>query len=322
MCCNPSQAMYPAGILCLSSGKLSTPLFPKDNQHTDIIFRLSLVPSASPGLRLCKDPEVIGDVYSLYLSKAGKEKWHRRHTLERQNYCQFLCKDGTSSPSLLLGARGKNLALSSSQAQPRRKEASSPSSPCISKLPRKCARSPCTQHTPERRGTEGHPQPSSVTGWLLLLAPCPSLRRSFALVTREQGTPPPAPPRPHLPLPARTRGTSTSRARIPPAATHRRFAGRCPWQPRGGGGSFPAGRPAALQLPLTVKGPEPHVGQEDEGGQRQPHRLQQPLLLPPHRSRRRGGGDGGAAKKGARPGRPRRAEGAQLSPALGGSAGR
>lgn len=214
----PHRATYPAGILCLSSGKLSTPLFPKDNQHTDIIFRLSLVPSASPGLRLYKDPEVVGDVYSLYLSKAGKEKWHRTHTLERQNYCQFLCKDGTSSPSSLLGARGKSLALSSSQAQPRRKEASSPSSPCISKLPRKCSRSPCTQHTPEKRGTEGHPQPSSVTGWLLLLAPCPcpSLRRGFALVTREQGTPPPAPPRRHLPLPARTRGTSTSRARIPP----------------------------------------------------------------------------------------------------------
>lgn len=153
MCCNPSQATYPAGILCLSSGELSTPLFPKDNQHTDIMFRLSLVPSASPGLRLCKDPEVMGDVYSLYLSKAGKEKWHRRHTPGRQNYCQFLCKDGTSSPSSLLGARAKTSLYSLPKLSQEEKRQAAPPAPAFPNC-QESARVPPAPNTRQRRGAQ------------------------------------------------------------------------------------------------------------------------------------------------------------------------
>lgn len=89
------------------------------------------------------------------------------------------------------------------------------------------------------------------------------------------------PPDPHPAAPTASTPPAHPGPLSPPSpATHRRLAGRCPRVGR----PVPAGRAAALQLPLAVQGPEPHVGQEHQGGQRQPHRLQQPLLLPPHRS--------------------------------------
>lgn len=97
--------------------------------------------------------------------------------------------------------------------------------------------------------------------------------------TQDRTTPQRSPPAPRSP------SHRQDPLGTPPPLTHRRLSGRCPRRPHGR--PLPAARPAALQLPLAVQGPESHVGQEDEGGQRQPHRLQQALLLPPHRSRRR-----------------------------------
>lgn len=326
------QATYPAGILCLSQEELSTPLSPKEDQYTDIIFKLHLVLSASPCLKLCGDPEVTGDVRSPYLSKAGKEKWHRRRTLGRTNYSPFLCKDGTSSPSLFLGAMSKHLALFPYQAQPKKgkqtlrslqprtaekvlafplqprhrlQKSSSflrgtgaprfpPSLLCLPPISSSSTRGGCCFSPPP------HPLPrlppgATGEGRTHPHTNPPALTSREGGCSHSHGRHPLTPPTHTGGRSAPTPHVSPSLQAPPPpaaaAATHRRFAGRCPRRPRGG--PLPAGRPAALQLPLAVEGPEPHVGQEDEGGQRQPHRLQQPLLLPPHRSRRRGGGDGG-----------------------------
>lgn len=245
----------------------------------------------------------------------------RRHSLGKRSCRSFLCAAGTSSPSSLFGARCKHLALFPYHAQPKKGKETLPSP--HSRIAKKVLALPLHRrrriHKPAP--SRGPPQPTRL----------PSLAPSsygggcrFSPLSVMGGV---APSPAHAPRDSGShRSPPTSPAHPGPLSppsplTHRRLAGRCPR----GGRPVPAGRAAALQLPLAVQGPEPHVGQEDEGGQRQPHRLQQPLLLPPHGSGCRARAeqrDGAEGEQGARSGRPRRAPGAQLSPALGGGAGR
>ena len=121
----------------------------------------------------------------------------QKRTFGRQNYCPFLCKDGTSSPSLLPAARSKDLALSPYQAQPNK--ASRPSGPRICELPRKYSRFPSNTDIGYRKAapSSGAQEPTPCTllpllykGRLLLLArPPASHRRGFPLVTREREAP-------------------------------------------------------------------------------------------------------------------------------------
>lgn len=107
MCCNIVRPRTQQASSA-SQEELSTPLFLKEAQHTDVIPKLHLALAASLCLKRCGDPEVTGDVCSLPLPKAGKGKWHvKRHTLGRQNHRPLVCKEGASSPSLLVRARSQ-----------------------------------------------------------------------------------------------------------------------------------------------------------------------------------------------------------------------
>ena len=179
--------MYPAGILCLSQEELSAPLFPKEDQYTDIIFKLHLVLSASPCLKHCGDPEVTGDVCSPYPSKAGKEKWHRSALLGGRITVLFYARMGQAPLPYSLQQGAKTLLYPLTKlSQKRQADAPVPASVNCQESTRVSPPTDIGYRKPAPSSGAQEPTPCTLLpllykGRLLLLAPPPATAETSLL---------------------------------------------------------------------------------------------------------------------------------------------